>query len=443
MSAAVLPRPAAGAAATILDTSRELDASRMMRAWAVTGLVFMLLPGTFLGVWNLISISAARGGAGALSPAWMQAHGHAQVFGWIGSFILGIGFFSLPRTAMPTMSRAWISWALWTGGVALRWATNVYLWHWRIGLPLSAAMELTAWGISFATSSRHRRAHSGSGKKSAPPAWMAVVLFATLMFGLTLAVNFGATLWCVVSGNGPAFPHLFDQRYLVLLGWGFLAPFVWGFSARWLPIFLGLAPVRSRWLIAAVLAGFGGVLAAAVGVLTVATLLIANACIFAVIAMRVFEPGERAAKTDGVHASFPVFLRAAYVWLWVAAGLGMWAARADMSGGIWGASRHALTVGFVSTIVFAIGQRILPHFAGMRALFSTRLMFASLVLLNVGCALRVSCEPLAYEGIAHFAWKVLPLSAVTELTAVTVFAINLFCTFRFSQPIAVNPSGDR
>ena len=32
-----------------------------------------------------------------------------------------------------------------------------------------------------------------------------------------------------------------DQRFLILAGWGFIASFVWGFSSRWLPIFLGLA----------------------------------------------------------------------------------------------------------------------------------------------------------------------------------------------------------
>jgi hypothetical protein len=50
------------------------------------GLLFMLLPGTFLGVWNLVSISGRRA-AESISPAWIQAYGHAQVLGWIGSFI--------------------------------------------------------------------------------------------------------------------------------------------------------------------------------------------------------------------------------------------------------------------------------------------------------------------------------------------------------------------
>ncbi len=58
----------------------------------------------------------------------------------------------------------------------------------------------------------------------------------------------------------------------------------------------------------------------------------------------------------------------------------------------------------------AHGQRILPAFCGMRALWSTRLMFWSRLLLHVGCALRVALEPLAYESYWNFAWKLLPYS---------------------------------
>ena len=52
-------------------------------------------------------------------PSWLQAHGHAQIFGWIGTFIIGIGYYSLSKMGrlMPfAVSRGWASWALWTGG---------------------------------------------------------------------------------------------------------------------------------------------------------------------------------------------------------------------------------------------------------------------------------------------------------------------------------------
>jgi hypothetical protein len=54
--------------------------------------------------------------------------------------------------------------------------------------------------------------------------------------------------------------------------------------------------------------------------------------------------------------------------LGVAAVLGVWAAGADSSGAIWCAWRHALTVGCIAVMVFAIGQRELPAFCGMKIL---------------------------------------------------------------------------
>ena len=86
-------------------------------------------------------------------------------------------------------------------------------------------------------------------------------------------------------------------------------------------------------------------------------------------------------------------------------------------------------------MVFSIGPRILPHFAGVQAIFSKRLMLFSLLLLQTGCLLRVSSEPLAYEGILPFAWKVLPISGVLELSAVLIFATNLSLTFLLGHSV--------
>jgi len=129
-----------------------------------------------------------------------------------------------------------------------------------------------------------------------------------------------------------------------------------------------------------------------------------------------------------VHNTFPTFVRLAYAWALVAATLGVWAAAEGNVQGIAGASRHALTVGFLAMMVFAIGQRVLPAFAGS-LLLSTKLMFISLALLTAGCLLRVSAEILAYQGFLHSAWSWLPVSAIAEMTAVTAFAINLVISF--------------
>jgi hypothetical protein len=248
-----------------------------------------------------------------------------------------------------------------------------------------------------------------------------------------------AALDAALTQPAPAIPHALDQRLLAVPVWAFLIPTVWGFNARWLPVFLGLRAPRGRLLLGAVAASFAGVGFSAAGLGIAAGAFLALAAIIAVVALRVFEPAVQPAKVNGVHPSFPLFARFTYFWLLVAAVLTIWAAAADHSGGIWGASRHAVTVGFLAAMVFTIGQKILPAFCGARVLFSPRAMFASLLLLNIGCALRVISEIPAYEGFAfaRFFWQMLPVSAVVELSAVTVFAANLLVTFYRPAPHAL------
>ena len=416
-----------------ITRARETSLSRMLMLYITTGLAFMLLPGTFLGVWNLLAISSHHA-ANSVSAGWIQAHGHAQIFGWIGTFILGIGFYSIPKLRRMNpfaLWAAWLCWALWTSGVTLRWLTGVYQWQWRVVLPVSAALEIIAFVIFFHSVSGHR---SEDSRKQKLEEWVLVVIAAAVGLLLTLLVNLGASLFLAYRGNSPDLPTQFDQRFLVLETWGFLVPFVWGFSAKWLPVFLGLRPVRGRVLLLAVVMNSAGVLAAMTGWMRSAVLLLLGGIIIAVVALRFLERPQQSAKVKGVHPSFPIFVRLAYAWAVVAAALGIWAALVEDSLGIWGASRHALTVGFLATMVFSVGQRILPAFSGMRLLFSTRLMFLSLLLLTGGCLLRVSSEILAYQDFAGWAWSGLPVSALMELTAVTLLAVNLLCTFVSRPP---------
>src|ERR1035437_886302 len=410
-------------------SAREVQLSHLLIFFISGGLLFMLLPGTFLGVWNLISISGRRA-ADSISPAWIQAHAHAQVLGWIGSFILGIGYYAIPKlrgSLKPFALRlAWFSGTLWMAGVLTRWAAKVYLWHWQALLPASAAMELAAFLFFFRAVSQHKPQDSGKAKLET---WVWVVIAGTVGLLATLLLNLGACLWLAFRSGGPAFPPNFDQRFLILAAWGFMVPFVWGFNAKWLPVFLGTPPPYNWLLRLAVAVQVVGIGLGLAGFFRVTTALLLGASLLATIALHIFAQPEKAAKTKGIHSSFPFFVRSAYVWLLIAAVLGIWAANTTNPSGIWGASRHALTVGFVAMMVFCIGQRVLPAFSGMRLLFSPRLMFFGLLFLSLGCAVRVGAEVLAYQEIAPAAWRWLPYSAILELVAVTALAVNLIATF--------------
>ena len=209
--------------------AREQSLSRLLMTYIVTGLVFMLLPGTFLGVWNLIKISNQEE-ADSIAPAWIQAHGHAQLFGWVGTFILGIGFYSIPklRKLKPfALWEGWVCWALWVVGVTTRWFSNIYPWQWRILMPMSA-LEVLAFLIFFQAVASHRPSH---GTPKPWESWIFVVIAATLGLLASLALNLGASIQLALHASSPAFPHEFDQRYLIVSTWGFWFPWC-GASAR-------------------------------------------------------------------------------------------------------------------------------------------------------------------------------------------------------------------
>jgi hypothetical protein len=180
---------------------------------------------------------------------------------------------------------------------------------------------------------------------------------------------------------------------------------------------------------------FIGVFIAALGELLVSSIVLLMASLLYVYALRVWEPLEREPKLRGIHSSAPFFIRSAFGWLAIAGVLAIVSTALPLPNGYAGAGRHALTVGFFSIIVFVIAPRVLPAFFNVTRLWSPRLMAVSLTLLSLGCTLRVSSQILAYEQIAAFAWKTLSISAIIEMTAVTLFAANMLMTLTTGSPL--------
>ena len=66
-------------------------------------------------------------------------------------------------------------------------------------------------------------------------------------------------------------------------------------------------------------------------------------------------------------------------------------------------------------------------------------MLVMLVLLMIGCTLRVTSEIFAYQDYAKWAWNILPISALIELAAVALFAVNLIVTFARPPLVVASP----
>lgn len=426
------------------DPAPERSAAQVLAAYILSGLVFLALPGTLLGVWNLLSI-AEQHSSSAAKIAWIQAHGQAQLFGWVGTFILGISLYVLPKFLGRSLRRfhlAWTVWVLWTVGAAWRWWVGVGGPAWRVGLVGSALLQLAAFALSqYLLWFIPREGPGGPKEKKFPgdlASWLGVAGFGA--FGIALLVNLWIILNLARTVAEPVYPPVTDRIFLVLALWGFVIPVAWGYSTRFVTVFIGLEkPIQSaaRWLAAAVAAI---VLSALFRQFLAADLLALAATAGAIWTLRVFLPAVREPKRVGVYRHYPAFIRIAYAWLVVGAVLGIWADLVPALAGMGGASRHALTVGFVATLIFCVGPLILPAFLSGRELWSIRLMGLSLWLLNFGCLLRVSSEALAYSA-GGVSWSVLPVSALIELSAVLLFTANMAMTLAQPIPAWFGPGG--
>ncbi|HWQ53353.1 MAG TPA: NnrS family protein [Bryobacteraceae bacterium] len=401
------------------DPLPERRLARLLGAFIASGLAFLVLPGTLLGVWNLLRISS-RQDVHTAPSVWIQAHGHAQLFGWVATFIVGISLYTVPkfRGAMPrSLAAGWLMLALWTAAVAARWASALWDWHWRTIWPAAAAAELAVAVLLLWQA-------SAKGRRPRTPDVASVPIFAGMAgFIVTMAVHL-VLVWPPLAA--PLIPEGPNSFLLTMALWWFCFPVVWGFSLRFLPPLVGLRKSGSR----PVWAGLA-LLPAGLFYPPFIVAAVAAAC----WSLGIFHPPSGKPKVLGVDRRYPVFVRLAFGWLAVAALMGA----LGSSRGIVGAGRHAFTVGFLATMIFAVGPRILPSFLNSRELWSTRLMLAAMALLTAGCALRVGSEPLAYAGVAPWAWSVLPVSAVVELTAVVLFAVNIGATLVSPMPAWILP----
>lgn len=122
-------------------------------------------------------------------------------------------------------------------------------------------------------------------------------------------MNFFAAVYVSVTATGPAFPASFEPRFLTLLAYAFIVPTIWGFSARWLPVFLGLKAVNETLLRYALLLSAIGVALAEARLFHVSPWIIALAAVTSLRAFHLFEQPERidaygpAAAERGLHVT--------------------------------------------------------------------------------------------------------------------------------------------
>lgn len=416
------------------------------------GIAVLLTAGAAWGAVLLLRI-ATSGSFTAISIHDINAHGHAQIFGWVGLFVMGFAyqmFVHWPTATRNERRAVAVSLALMMGGIVLR----------VVGEPLhelpgfrslaltGAGVEIVAIGIFMAVVVRALRVPNRVIPAERPYVTAAVVLFfvqavyeGVLLLAMTGAGSTEHLLLVVSTWQAPLRDlQIHGFALLMILGVGlWFFPRTFGFDRP------SRALVTVGWIV--ILAAVVGESVALVLMRTTeqrawAGLLYGSILVLAgtsLALVRRWLPGAGPAKIERSVK----FVRAAALWLLISMSMlvlapvyiffflptagtlsetGRHAAEIGFSHAYYGAVRHAITVGFISMTIMGVSARVVPMLGGL----STRRMsplWLPFILVNIGCAMRVTLQ--MATDLIQPAFAMVGVSGILEVAGFALWGLHL------------------
>jgi hypothetical protein len=448
------PRSLIGVSLPIHGMSRPHDPYRL---FFLTGIVIILTAGAVWGAWLLWQIGSVGSFTG-VSIHEVNAHGHAQIFGWVGLFIMGFAYQAFPRM----------------------WNTTLAFSHLAISAFLLMLLGIVLSTLGIWAAEKHSLAESAVMIGGIAQI-VAVVFFATQIvltwkrsderLNPTVAFMLGALAWFVLMTTANLWHSLALLRaesYEALLAQiatyqaalrdmqihGLALFMILGVSMRFFPGMFGLArtPAWRGWL------GFALISFAVVSEIVLlvwsqlaeemtaaralpgAWLLLAIGIGVIVIPWRLWKPLPRVDRSTK-------FVRAAYLWLGISLAmlllLPVYMAMQDMafSHAYYGAVRHAITVGFVSMMIMGVAAKVVPMLNGIDSRVLPAL-WIPFVLVNAGCALRVSMQVLS--DWHHIGFAAIGFSGAMEVTGLAIWGVGLAWIIIRRKPLReIQPAGEQ
>jgi hypothetical protein len=420
---------------------RKRFAGRIHHGFIVAALVLTLTLGAGWGAILLWQISSRRT-FDDMPAAAVVAHGEAQLWGFVALFIIGISLRTVLQDAIAFRFGPQLCHGLL--GLALAGIGGGFLWSLfparlaPLGVISALAlglMSLGLWALQVALLRAKWRT-----------TWARAVMISGFWLTLWAVVTLGFR-WNVGAGGPSAYNETQRLLLIELAVFGFAMNSIYGFGQMLLPGLLRLGKVRAWAMnLSQALHNGGAVLTCAATasqrhgwLVGLGCLLLLAGAVFFAIANRGFIGRRHAAARDEQgEASLDSYPPLAFFWLLASLGL--------MAGGIlyessagrplphayMGAVRHALTVGFMTTLILGVGQRLLPVL-DRTVLAMPRLAVPILVLIGLGNLLRVTTELASMTTESVF--PVMPFSAVLEWLALLLFAVNAMATMFHRDPL--------
>ncbi|HET6573200.1 MAG TPA: DUF1858 domain-containing protein [Fimbriiglobus sp.] len=425
-----------------------VPADAIYRPFFKTAIVVVLTLGASWGAYLLARIALA-GSFTAVGVHEVNAHGHAQIFGWVGLFVMGFAYQAFPRFKHTTLAHprlAFASFWLMAGGLVARSVLEPL----AVVLPAlvwptvaTAAVEVLAAGLFVSVIAATWRAAGKPLTVSDAYITSALVWFfvQTVYEGVYLAATFltppEGLVALVATWQAPL-------RDLQIHGFALLM--ILGVSQRMLHPLYGLRAPSRRLAVGCLVGLNAAVVGESTGLVLMrlagrewaglwflSVLLLAGCVVALAVNWRVFG---RATEADrGLK-----FVRAAYAWLLVSLAMLValpayqfgilpalapesHAAQIGFSHAYYGATRHAITVGFISLMIVGVASKIVPTLNGVDPRSLTRL-WLPFALINLGCALRVAGQ--TATDLADWVFPLAGVSGTLEVAGLAVWGVHLW-----------------
>jgi hypothetical protein len=434
---------------TTAETTWNVDAIYRPFFWAGIGVVLTL--GATWGAYLLGRI-AWYGSFTATGLHDVNAHGHAQIFGWVGLFVMGFAFQAFPRfkhTSLAYPRLAYATLPMMILGIVARagFEPLVPSLYWARWPALAGgALEIVAIGLFVWIIARTMYR---SGKSLAPYDYYIFCGLAWFVIqAICETVYFAATVWATDSDSLRSLVATWQGALRDMQIHGFAMLMILGVSQRVFPHFFGFPTPRADRVLGVLLILNLAVIGECAGLVLMqcaghawamlwygSVVVLAGSVGLLVWDWHIFGPAGEADRSLK-------FLRTAYGWLLVSLGLlvllpgyqlGLlsWvapesaAARMGFSHAYYGAVRHAITVGFVSLMIVGVAAKVVPTLNGVD-IHALSGLWGPFILLNVGCLLRVTAQILT--DFTPNAFPIASTSGVLETVALAWWGTHLGLT---------------
>lgn len=414
----------------------DLEAARQKlvhRPFVVAALLTTLSLGAGWGALLLMKIGWRRS-FDSVSAADVVAHGEAQLWGFVAVFVMGISLSYLPAVTGRSRPKVWRTRLLLM--VVLLGVLGGFAWSMAPGR-LSGLGPFSGLALVLAALGYLSYVFWQLAEKWRTP-WGRFLVASTLWMVVWAVVEL--VLRIATKSSGPGIYSDRTRTVLMELAiFGFAQNSIYGFGQKLLPGFLRGGSTRRElfeitWIVhnAGVLALCLTHLADLTGKAWVGSVSIVVGALLFVVALRgLFRRRQAASRPEAGHGLLPRYIQLAFCWLLIS--LVMLAA-GDLATALRGAApphpylgalRHALTVGFMTTLILGVGQRLIPILEH-RLLTWPALVTPIFVLIAAGNALRVATE------LATLVWPpafpIMSFSSILELSALSLFAANVLRT---------------